>query len=121
RGRRTAAEETALPLGVEDVEGERRLTRATHSSDCDELVLRYVDPHVLQIVLPRAQDADQRLGLVRARAGRSIRTPPLTCGRPERLPQRPPCERLERRDVLGRPFTDQLPALGAGFWPEIDD
>ncbi len=50
----------ALPLGVERVEGERRLAGAGHARDDGQPPERDVDRDVLQVVGPRAADADGR-------------------------------------------------------------
>ena len=47
-----------LPLGVERVEGERRLARAGEAGDDDEPLARDVDVDVLEIVLAGAADDD---------------------------------------------------------------
>ena len=46
----------ALPLGVDGVEGERRLARAARPGEDDDLAARQTDADVLQVVLPRADD-----------------------------------------------------------------
>ena len=48
----------ALPLGVDRVEGERRLPRARQPGDDDQLVARDLDVDVLEVVLARALDDD---------------------------------------------------------------
>jgi hypothetical protein len=51
-------EEAALALGVDGLEGERRLAGAREAGEDDEGVARDVDVDVLEIVLARAADAD---------------------------------------------------------------
>ena len=46
----------ALPLGVDRVEGERRLARAARPGEDDDLAARQAHADVLQVVLPRADD-----------------------------------------------------------------
>ena len=46
----------ALALGVDRVEGERRLARAGQAGDADERVARQADGDVLEVVLPGAVD-----------------------------------------------------------------
>ena len=48
----------ALPLGVEGVEGQRRLARARQARDDHELVARNVDVDVLEVVDSRAPNKD---------------------------------------------------------------
>ena len=52
----------ALPLGVDRVEGEARLARPGEAGDHDELVARYVDVDVGEVVLARASDDDGVVG-----------------------------------------------------------
>src|SRR5258706_1496311 len=49
---------TALSLGVDRVEGERRLPRSREACDDHELVARDLDVDVLEVVLPRALDVN---------------------------------------------------------------
>ncbi len=58
RVRRQGFHVAALPLGVDGVEGERRLPRAGQARDHDEAIARQVDVHVLQVVNARAADGD---------------------------------------------------------------
>ena len=66
-----------LPLGVDRVEGERRLPRSARTGEDDDLAARQAEADVLQIVLPRADDDEtihsQESGLAR------IRPPPTSC------------------------------------------
>ena len=55
---RQALDVAALALGVDGVEGERRLARAGQAGEDDELVARDGDVDVLEIVLARAADGD---------------------------------------------------------------
>ena len=55
----------ALALGIDRVEGERRLARARQAGQHDQLVARQVEVDVLEIVLARAADRDE---LARGRA-----------------------------------------------------
>jgi ribosomal protein L21 len=48
----------ALALGVDGVEGQRRLARAGQAGDHDQLVARQVEIDVLQVVGARTADAD---------------------------------------------------------------
>ena len=48
-----------LPLGVDGVEGERRLARARQAGDDDQLVARDLDVDVLEVVLARPDDDDR--------------------------------------------------------------
>src|SRR5208283_3864567 len=56
--RREALDVPPLALGVERIERERRLSRAAHPGDDDELAARQVDRDVLQVVLTRVADPD---------------------------------------------------------------
>src|SRR5215472_14993297 len=69
----------ALPLGIDRVEGERGFPRPGQPGDDDEAVARQVDIDVLQIVFPRAADADRLHGLKLPR-----RTGRCYSGRPSR-------------------------------------
>jgi hypothetical protein len=53
---------TPLPLGIEGVEGEGRLPRATDAGDDGEALLRQFDRDVFQVMLPCAGDADDAVG-----------------------------------------------------------
>ncbi|MNV51125.1 hypothetical protein D3C71_1431640 [compost metagenome] len=50
---------TALAFGVDGVEGQRRLARAGQAGDDNQLVAGQVEIDVLEIVRPRAADADE--------------------------------------------------------------
>ena len=63
RGQR--AHVPALPLGVDRVEGERRLARSAHAGDDDQLSQRKRQIDVLQIVRARAADDDRGSGCAR--------------------------------------------------------
>ena len=63
----------ALALGVERVEGERGLARAGQPGDHRQPVPRQVEVEVLQIVRPRAADADFGFGVTLAVASISLR------------------------------------------------
>lgn len=52
-------EESALTLGVEHVEGERRFPRPARSGDDDELVVGELDVNALEVVLTSAEDPDR--------------------------------------------------------------
>ena len=56
--RRQRLDVAALPLGVDRVEGERRLARAGQAGDHDELAARQVNVDVLEVVHPRAANRD---------------------------------------------------------------
>ena len=56
--RRERLDVAALALGVDRVEGERRLARARQAGDHDQLVARDRDVDVLQVVLAGALDDD---------------------------------------------------------------
>ncbi len=49
----------ALALGVDGVEGERRLARAAQAGDDHQLVARDVQREVLEVVLTRPADSDE--------------------------------------------------------------
>ena len=53
---------TPLPLGIESVESEGRLPRATDPGDDGEALLGQFDRDVFQVMLPRAGDADDAVG-----------------------------------------------------------
>ena len=55
---RQALDIAALALGIDRVEGERRLARARQPGDHHQAVARQFDIDVLEIVLPRAADPD---------------------------------------------------------------
>ncbi len=48
----------ALPLGINGVEGERRLARAAQAGDNGQSIARNLDADVLQVVLTRPADCD---------------------------------------------------------------
>ncbi len=56
----------ALALGIDGVEGERRLARARQAGEHDQPVARQVEVDVLEVVFPRPADGDE---LARGRAG----------------------------------------------------
>ena len=58
--RRERADVAALPLGVDGVEGERRLARAAHARDDDQLAQRKRQVDVLQVVRARTANDDVR-------------------------------------------------------------
>ena len=49
---------TALPFGIEGVEGERRLSRAAQARDDDQFFPRNFDVEILEIVLACSADLD---------------------------------------------------------------
>ena len=64
----------ALAFGVDRVEGQRGLARAGQAGDHDQLVARQVEIDVLEVVRPRAADADEvqrheAVGIRRANRG----------------------------------------------------
>src|SRR6516165_7463874 len=73
---RLALDITALPLGIDRVEGERGLAGPREAGDHDEAVTRQVDIDVLEIVLARAADPDQLLHSSEISAGRVSTLPP---------------------------------------------
>ncbi len=141
---REAVEEPPLALGEEHVEGEGGLAGAGDAGDRHQLVARDVHRDPLQVVLPRADDADAvggaragGRGEVRAplaprrgRSSRSLRRPrPWTgagarCRRAQRRPRpasAPAGRRVELRHRLRRPFADDPAALVAGLGAEVQD
>ncbi len=58
RVRRQRLDITALPLGVDRVEGEARLARAGQPGDHDQRVAGQLQGHVLEVVLPSSGDDD---------------------------------------------------------------
>ena len=56
---RQALDVAALALGIDGVEGERRLARARQAGHHDQLVARQVEVDVLEIVLAGAADGDE--------------------------------------------------------------
>ena len=72
----------ALSLGVDRVEGERRLARAGEAGDDDQLVARDLDVDVLEVVLARAAHDDLvnwHLGASSAAGQRTSRCRPAKC------------------------------------------
>ena len=53
-----ALDVAALPLGIDRIEGERRLARARQAGDHHQRVARHIHVDILQIVLARAAHAD---------------------------------------------------------------
>jgi len=119
---RQALEVAPLPLGEEDVEGERRFARAAHARDDDQPVPGDLDRQVLQVVLPSPPDLD---GAPAPPCGRAVRLQRLG-GDPVLCREvRPEVDaRLRRgvlRDLLRRPLRhDPSPGL-ATLGPEIED
>src|SRR5205085_2616080 len=66
---RQALDIAALPLGIDRVKGERGFPRARQPGDDDQAVARQVDIDILQIVFPRAADADLLHGVKLTRLG----------------------------------------------------
>ena len=66
---RQALDIAALALGIDRVEGERRLARARQAGDHHQAVARQVDVDVLEIVLARAADGDEAMRLGDGGAG----------------------------------------------------
>src|SRR3954463_4223482 len=58
---REALDIAALPLGIDGVEGERRLSRSAQAGKDNELVARNLEVDVLQIVLARAADRNDTM------------------------------------------------------------
>jgi hypothetical protein len=118
RVRRQAVDVAALPLGVEHVEGERRLAGSGEAGEDDELVARDLERDVAQVVLAGADDADHV-----ARRGRRPRRLPVADGERafERLAEiwRRAGARRRRHD-LRRAGRDQAPAGLAAVGPEVD-
>src|SRR5690606_39892042 len=56
--RRERLDVAALPLGVDGVEGERRLAGAARAGEHDQRAARQIEVDPLQIVLPRVADDD---------------------------------------------------------------
>src|SRR5690606_7630712 len=79
---RQALDIAPLPLGIDGVEGERRLARAGQAGHDDQLVARQVEIDVLEVVLARAANGDEFL----VRHGPVCR---LTSERPASWPARP--------------------------------
>ena len=78
-------DEPPLPLGVERVERQRRLSRTRRAGHHRQLPLRDVDRNVLEIVGPRPADGDGAIGHVKVRTvPRSICHPGTGTG-PKRL------------------------------------
>ncbi len=70
RIRRQGLDVTPLPLGVERVEGQRRLARARHAGEDDQLLFRDLEVVDVEVVLARPLD-DDVLGLRRC-GGRTL-------------------------------------------------
>ncbi len=75
---RQALDVTALALGIDGVEGKRRLARAGQSGEHHQPVARNGDVDVLEIMLTRAADGDHA-GIAGALAGKITHR---RCGRP---------------------------------------
>ena len=60
---RQALDVAPLPLGIDGVEGERRLARARQPREHDQRVARDLEVDVLEVVLARAADVDRLAGL----------------------------------------------------------
>src|SRR5690606_17831800 len=65
----------ALPLGVDGVEGKRRLARARQAGDDDELIPRKIDVDVLPVVYTGAADRDALVEIHASLAGRHVQAP----------------------------------------------
>ena len=120
---RQAVDVPALPLGVEDVEGERGLARAGKPGHHDQAVARQLEAHVLQVVLAGADDTDAAVSAARRRrvvhlGGERGPRPPAVA---EDLGQVAAGVRAGRaRDRLRRPGGDQAAAGVAALGSEVD-
>ena len=126
---REAVEKAPLALGEEDVEGEGGLAGAGDAGDRHQLVARDVHRDPLQVVLARADDADavraapaRVVGVERAR--RELPSPSPRGPSPhsrEGPGESPPGRRVEPRDLLRRPLSDDPAALVARLGTEVED
>ena len=115
-----AVDVAALSLGVEHVEGERRLARAGQPREHDQAIARQLEGDVAQVVLARAHHADAAEGRLRRRV------PYRLCvggagGIVQRVAQEAAGGRGGRRgDALGRALGDHPAARVAAVGAEVD-
>ena len=74
-------EEAALPLGENQIKGQRALARAAHAGDDDKFPARQVERDVFQVVLPRAEDADDLGNVTQFRRGGGVHAQSSNTGR----------------------------------------
>ena len=121
-----AFEVASLPFGKDDVEGERRFAGARGPRHDREAVARQRDGDVLEVVFPRAFDADFfARGLVRAGGLDRGKVEEALAARVARKRPSPGRERFARqgaccRHRIGRTLEDEFPSFVAAFWSEFD-
>ena len=118
-----AVQIAALPLGVDDVEGESRLPRAAQSGDDDQLIARQVEGEIAQVVLLGADDAHASLQLQAQGLGderRRVAAGQRRAG--ERLAQVAGGVRCRLlRHLFGSSLGDDRAAASTALRTEIDD